>query len=987
MGESLNVINEIEQIKVSDSFVCTPENCNQYLPVANNDILKVFHVNIRSIGCNFPHLLTMLHRLNTSLDVILLSECWLSKCPSVPTIPGYSPCLSTFTNQNDGVVAYVRETISFSYEIPDFKEANCILLKFSNKLAILSVYRSPSYRDTDSFVLSLDATLESLKGFSHVSVIGDININIISDNSNPNAEFYLNTLASHALLPAHIFPTRNSNCLDHVMLRTTNTAVTLVFDSFITDHAPILLCCNLKLQTSHVKRLCKHTDVAACTQELQITDFTPILACCDSELAASAFVRMIMDIVNRHTCLKYIPSRKRIIKPWITPGLLRCLRNRDKLYRDTKKDPKNHTKYLIYNRYKNFINNLIKKVKREYECNEFRKIKNSPKDTWKLIKNIGNINKITNPAKELISCAEPTLVVNKINNVFANVGKELALKITNGNRSAVLHSPQQTRNDTTQTEPCPPLNSMSLYATDCEEIEQIINDLKNTSATGWDGIPTSVIKSAKVVLVPILAHIFNLSLGSGVFPLVFKKALVHPIHKGGDRDSVTNYRPISVLSTLSKILEKILNKRLVGYLETNNIIADNQYGFRKGKSTEDAVLHLTEIVTRNLNSKLKTIGLFLDLSKAFDTVSIPLLLNKLSDIGIRGIVHDIFKSYLSNRSQRVIIDDIVSRDTELTFGVPQGSVLGPTLFIIYVNELCKLNFPNCSIITYADDTALLIHGSNWNETRDRTEFALSKVMMWLNTNLLTLNLTKTNYVTFAANMNTLPPNSFHLTAHQTVPTTCVQCNCMQITRTRHIKYLGVWIDCVLSWNQHIQITINRVRKLIYIFKNLRATLDSKTLNTVYTALCQSILSYCITVWGSAGKTQLLRLERAQRAILKVMTSKPILFPTSELYKITDVLTVRQIYILRLLMRKHAQLPYSTVNSRSGRRADKVCDLIFCRLALSKRHFLYISPVMYNKVNKLLHIYPLVSRECKSCLITWLKSLSYTDTERFLTECL
>lgn len=123
------------------------------------------------------------------------------------------------------------------------------------------------------------------------------------------------------------------------MLRTTNTAVTLVFDSFITDHAPILLCCNLKLQTSHVKRLCKHTDVAACTQELQITDFTPILACCDSELAASAFVRMIMDIVNRHTCLKYIPSRKRIIKPWITPGLLRCLRNRDKLYRDTKKDP------------------------------------------------------------------------------------------------------------------------------------------------------------------------------------------------------------------------------------------------------------------------------------------------------------------------------------------------------------------------------------------------------------------------------------------------------------------------------------------------------------------------------------------------------------------------------------------------------------------------------------------------------------------------
>ena len=355
---------------------------------------------------------------------------------------------------------------------------------------------------------------------------------------------------------------------------------------------------------------------------------------------------------------------------------------------------------------------------------------------------------------------------------------------------------------------------------------------------------------------------------------------------------------------------------------------------------------------------------------------------------MRGVVHDIFKSYLTNRSQRVTINNIVSQEEELTFGVPQGSVLGPTLFIIYVNELCKLTLPNCSIITYADDTALLIRGCDWSEARDRTEFALSVVMKWLNTNLLTLNLAKTNFITFAANTNTLPPNSFHLTAHKTYPTACVNCDCIQITRTKHIKYLGIWIDSILSWNQHIKATISRVRKLIYVFKNLRTSLDLKTLRTVYSALCESIIAYCITVWGSAGKTQLLRLERAQRAILKVMTSKPILFPTSDLYGITDVLTVRQIYILRLLMRKHSQLPYSKVAGVTNRRrANRVCDSKFCRLLLSKRHFLYAAPVIYNKVNKLLGIFPLTSRECKSRITTWLKSLSYHDTEKLMKECL
>lgn len=186
---------------------------------------------------------------------------------------------------------------------------------------------------------------------------------------------------------------------------------------------------------------------------------------------------------------------------------------------------------------------------------------------------------------------------------------------------------------------------MAIFNTDAQEIEQIILGLSLDSAVGWDGISTTLVREGRHIIVPILCHVFNLCLESGVFPSVFKKALVHPIYKSGDRYSVNNYRPIAVLTTFSKILEKILSKRLLNYLNSQDIIARNQYGFRSGKSTEDAVLELTNTVANNVKNKVKTIAIFLDLSKAFDTISVPLLLIKLNKIGIRGLTFEIFKSY------------------------------------------------------------------------------------------------------------------------------------------------------------------------------------------------------------------------------------------------------------------------------------------------------------------------------------------------------
>lgn len=972
MNENTEITQELEQLSVSSSYQCSPEQCNTYLDNVVNGF-NIFHLNIRSIGnsTNFNNLLILLNRIKVHFDAIVLSECWLRKCPYLPTIPGFEAFQSNHANQNDGIVVYVRQNLQVTVEIPIFTDANCLILKFGTEIALVAIYRSPSFRNTNDFIDCLDLTMHSLMSFKTIILIGDININISQNANDINSDTYLNTVASHAMLPAHLFPTRNNACLDHAVIKSNKPAITLVLDSTITDHAPVIVFCKLTFDVTKTLSSSRRVDVDACVAVLQTIDFTSVMNCDDATTAATCFVNIVSTVVNNNSVTRTIPSKKRIIKPWITPGLLRCIRNRDNLSLQSKGDPNNSILQVTFKRYRNFCNNLLKKIKREYERTEFEKHRRNPKATWNLIKSISNLQNNKSTAIELLSITpDPSDSVDNVNDFFANVGKKLASKITN------KHCTRSSDNNS-----CP--NSMAILSPDCEEIERIILGLRANCAVGWDGISAVLIRAARHTLIPIISHIFNLALTSGVFPAVFKRALVHPIYKSGDRGSVNNYRPISVLTILSKILEKIINSRLLNYLNSQNIISENQYGFRTGRSTEDAVLEVTGIIAKNIKNKLKTLAIFLDLSKAFDTVSVPLLLEKLERVGVRGVCLDIFRSYLSERSQTVKLGNHVSKQKYLTYGVPQGSVLGPTLFLIYINDLCNLALTSTKIITYADDTVMLIHGKDWLETRSHAESALLDAMKWLNKNLLTLNVEKTKFITFAPSKASQPLSPYTLTAHKCglISNDCR--GCAQVTRTHSIKYLGVIIDSTLTWKEQIEALVARVRKLIFVFKNLRTSADFATLRTVYFALAHSILKYCIAAWGGAGKCLMLRLERAQRAVLKVMTHKPVRFPTTELYALCDLPSVRHAFLLAVVLRKHSELPFDPVIFSQKRRSDRVCQVESATVQVVRRQYRFCSSTLYNRVNKQLNIYPLTLRECRGITDKWLHTLTYEELEKFV----
>lgn len=975
----MDLVEDMDNTSIINSiYLDTPELCESFLG-NTNQLFTVITQNIRSIRKNFTSFAVFLSRLGFSPDIIVLTECWLDSSFTYVTWNGYN-CHSSknFLNQNDGLVILSKSNLNIQIHEPPFKDGNCLIANIDNTYTIIAIYRSPSISNIDNFLDSLQDVIVGIKCETLI-ITGDMNIDIKSKCSDiTTADKYLNMVGHYGLISGHELPTRGPNCLDHVLVRSKHKVNVAVCISDVTDHDALLTGIEHKTQQSfQVANLITKTNYTKLIQELEETDWSQLYKQTDINNAVDYFTDTLHSATKCHQKEETVKNSKYIRKNWITPGLIKSIKKRDALHLNYRNNPLDPTIEKQYKNYRNGCNNLLQCLKNEFDCNLIKEGRGNIKKMWDAIKTVTDIKNLKSKNSNLLSLkTSPCDSLNYINQFLANIGETLATDILNKLKTTEI----KLANLVKLSNPKP--NSFFLHPTDESEIMSVLSSLKIYSAPGPDEISNKILKLARTHLVRPITYLCNLSMSTGVVPNSFKVANVCPIYKAGDPKEVANYRPISLLGALSKLLEKIVNKRLINFLERNNTLSENQYGFRASRSTEDAVVALVNLVINKLDTGQKCVGIFLDLAKAFDTVSRPILLSKLEQSGIRGTTLDWFKSYLSNRKQRIKIESHYSDLSEISFGVPQGSVLGPSLFTLYINDLCKLPLKHANIFTFADDTALVFHGNSWEEVYKNAQLGLQLVTDWLNNNLLTLNASKTKFIEFKITNRKSSKPTQTLRVHSCGNANNQYCSCTEIERVSQIRYLGVIIDDKLSWQEHISLVCSRVRKLKYVFSRLKKVAGPDIIKMVYVSLCQSVLNYCVIVWGGACSTYLLRVERAQRALLKIAFNKPFRYPTKELYSDCKLLTVRQLYLLATALRFHTNAPEELKNTKRSQRqiAWKAPTV---RTTFAQRSFSFVAPYTYSKMNKILDIYNCTRYICKRKITSWLSTLDYQQTEKIL----
>ncbi len=587
------------------------------------------------------------------------------------------------------------------------------------------------------------------------------------------------------------------------------------------------------------------------------------------------------------------------MSPWITKGIIRSIQYRDNLYKKHKMTASNSPEFDIQKINLKTYNNILKKsihlAKKIYYETLFQKFKDDIKGTWKTINGILNKTK----RKRNFPCFfrdgdkilnDKRVITNKFNKYFANVGFNLSENIKMP-RNKTFHNYLKHKY----------CNNFQFKNINEEIVLSIIDKLAPKTSCGFDGISSKLVKSIKVALINPITLIINQMLNTGIFPDKLKIAKIIPIHKKDDETLFNNYRPISLLPAISKIFEKVIFMQIYQFFQENKLLYNAQYGFRTEHSTEFAALELIDRVIVDMDKMNTPINIFLDLSKAFDTLNHKILLEKLKYYGINGKALNLMESYITNRKQYVDMDGVESDILSITTGVPQGSILGPLLFIIYINDIA--NASNLfKFIIYADDTTLsttleiVIKDTNGGSIEAKLNRELAGINDWLKSNKLSLNVIKSKYMIFhTAQKNVIP---LQLNIGNTI-----------IERVYEFNFLGLTINENLNWKSHVDKIANKISKSMGILNKLKHFLHLNAKLLIYSALISSYLNFGILAWGYKCD----RIVKLQKRIVRIVSiskfnahTEPI-FKTLKLLKVKDILKLQELKFYYKY--EHNKLPY------------------------------------------------------------------------------
>lgn len=796
---------------------------------------SLLHINVQGLMNKINLFDAYLQSKNNCFNVLCISEHWLlNNLEEVGCVRVGGYCVADIFSRSNhrrgGSLIMVRDGLKFKInnKVKSYsREIDCeISAVYLNEFGThcISIYRSPN-GSFANFLTSMEGVLR-LCLRERVILAGDFNIKF--NTADGFTLQFVDLLRSFGFTQTIHTGTRNNNCIDNIFINfNTDNYTAFVDDLNFSDHYGQILRFPFEnpVQSSNVLTCRPTTELGKLNFFNIISNTDWFLVISDSSSFPDRFSMFHNHVVNSFKSafpIRNIKFQKPISQNNWYNEELRSMRETMRYLGDMYK--KYQTDYLktAFKNYRSLYNKTVKDAKIRCNDNYILQSSNKSKAMWNLINS-------RRSSLSTVRAADCEISPEEFNTYFQNVAKDLISGLSNYTSSDYVVSS------------VPDSVAFDFGGVSLNEVRDAINSLKNSDSKDIYGLSVNILKLIKNEIISPLTKLINLSIQTCIFPDELKLAAVLPLYKKGDVKEPGNYRPISILPVVSKIFEKLMKSKIASFFENNSLFCVEQFGFRAGRSTCGALLDFVEFSVACFESGDFAGAVFCDISRAFDCIDHNLLLQKLKSYGFSVNAVSYIQSYLSNRFQVVRVAGAESMKLPINSGVPQGSILGPLLFLIYINDLPKhINAEKC--ILFADDTTLLTRGRDQREVLDRADVLKGDTLNWFASNNLALNESKTQTVLFSMRDCGLPSEG--------------------------VKFLGLHVDRKLRWHEHGDAVAGKLNKALFLMRNLSLSVSQNVLRTTYFSLFHSVMVYGILIWGHASCSD--RIFGIQRKAVRVL---------------------------------------------------------------------------------------------------------------------